>query len=102
MPEAADEADSEVSEADNATTEGQEARPRSRWQRRRAAARARREAERQARLTEGAPESGSAANPPLDIAALLPDLPPRRPSPNPQESLTEPEARAEEDRELPS
>ena len=52
---------------------------RSRWQRRRAAMRARRETERQARAAgEGAPESGDTANPPLDIATLLPDLPPRR------------------------
>jgi hypothetical protein len=47
--------------------------PRSRWQRRRAAARARREAERKAKAAtnpDGTPAS-------VDIAALLPDLPPR-------------------------
>jgi len=61
---------------------------RSRWQRRRAAARARRDAEREAKLAEGAPETGSAANPPVDIATLLPGLPPRR-TPAPAETVTE-------------
>jgi len=56
--------------------EGAPAR-RSRWQRRRAAARARRDAERAAKLA-GAPESGDAADPSVDIATLLPGLPPRR------------------------
>ena len=51
---------------------------RSRWQRRRAAARARRDAEREAKLAGGAPDAGGAADPPLDIATLLPGLPPRR------------------------
>ena len=51
---------------------------RSRWQRRRAAARARRDAEREAKLAGAAPETGDAAAPPLDIATLLPGLPPRR------------------------
>ena len=62
--------------------EGGENRPRSRWQRRRAAARARRDAERAAQAEGGTPEHGNAANPPLDIAAILPDLPPRRRSPD--------------------
>lgn len=51
--------------------------PRSRWQRRRAAMRARREAERLARAG-AAPEGEGAGSSPADIAALLPDLPPRR------------------------
>ena len=51
---------------------------RSRWQRRRAAARARRDAEREAKLAGGTPEAGGAAAPPVDIATLLPGLPPRR------------------------
>ena len=61
---------------------------RSRWQRRRAAARARRDAEREAKLAGGTSESGEAADPPLDIAALLPGLPPRR-TPAPTSTTTE-------------
>ncbi len=52
--------------------------PRSRWARRRAAARARREAERLSAAGEGTSDGGNAANPPLDISVLMPDLPPRR------------------------
>ncbi len=51
---------------------------RSRWQRRRAAARARRDADRAAKLAEGNPDAGSTPDAPLDMAALLPGLPPRR------------------------
>lgn len=51
--------------------------PRSRWQRRRAAMRARREAERLARAG-GTPDGGDSASSSVDIAALLPNLPPRR------------------------
>ncbi len=57
---------------------------RSRWQRRRAATRARRDAERAAKLAETAPADGSASPaPPVDIATLLPGLPPRRTPPPP-------------------
>ena len=59
--------------------EGDEAAParRSRWQRRRAALRAKRDAERAAKAAEASPDSSRAA-PPLDMATLLPGLPPRR------------------------
>ncbi|MEO7719445.1 MAG: hypothetical protein ABIY70_24855 [Capsulimonas sp.] len=57
------------------TDEDAPAAPRSRWQRRRAAARARREAERAAKPAEG---SDGAPAAPLDIASVLPGLPPRR------------------------
>ena len=50
---------------------------RSRWQRRRAAIRARKEAERQAQLAGGTPDEAQPA-PPVDMATLLPGLPPRR------------------------
>ena len=85
----------EAGEAEDAPAEGEDAenRPRSRWQRRRAAARARRDAERAAQAEGGAPEHGNAANPPLDIAAILPDLPPRRRSPD---AAIESEASADE------
>jgi len=64
------------------TDEDAPAAPRSRWQRRRAAARARREAERAAKPAEGA--DGNAAAP-VDIASVLPGLPPRRmPTPKPE------------------
>ena len=55
---------------------------RSRWQRRRAATRARRDAERAAKLTE-APTDGTPPAPPVDIATLMPGLPPRRTPPPP-------------------
>ncbi len=88
-----DEADADGSGGETAEgEEGGEGVParRSRWQRRRAAARARRDAERAAKHAVGAPESGDAANPPVDIATLLPGLPPRRapaPAPIPDEFL---------------
>jgi hypothetical protein len=66
----------EESESEETTTE-EPTRPRSRWQRRRAAARARRDAERSAQAQAiGTAETGL-PNPPVDISALLPDLPPR-------------------------
>ncbi len=76
-----DEADTDAPSGETAEgEEGEDGTParRSRWQRRRAAARARRDAERAAKLAAGAPESGSADDPPVDIATLLPGLPPRR------------------------
>ncbi|BDI31110.1 hypothetical protein CCAX7_31610 [Capsulimonas corticalis] len=57
------------------TDEDAPAAPRSRWQRRRAAARARREAERAAKPAEGADGTPAA---PMDMATVLPGLPPRR------------------------
>jgi len=55
---------------------------RSRWQRRRAATRARRDAERTAKLAESSPDGGTTQPAPVDIATLMPGLPPRRtPSP---------------------
>ena len=63
--------------ADSEDTEGVPAR-RSRWQRRRAATRARRDAERAAKLAETAPEGSADPSAPVDIATLLPGLPPRR------------------------
>jgi hypothetical protein len=63
---------------DGAQDEETPATPRSRWQRRRAAAKARREAERRTAHPDGPPDRGNAAAPPIDIAAILPDLPPRR------------------------
>ena len=57
---------------------------RSRWQRRRAATRARRDAERAAKLMETPEGDGSLPPaPPVDIATLLPGLPPRRTPPPP-------------------
>ena len=55
---------------------------RSRWQRRRAATRARRDAERAAKLAE-TPEGDAPPAPPVDIATLMPGLPPRRTPPPP-------------------
>jgi len=52
---------------------------RSRWQRRRAATRARRDAERTAKLTET--PDGAIPSMPVDIATLMPGLPPRRTPP---------------------
>ena len=54
---------------------------RSRWQRRRAATRARRDAERAAKLAEGSPDGSAAPPAPVDIATLMPGLPPRRTPP---------------------
>ena len=88
-------ADEAADEAEGTPDEGAEARPRSRWQRRRAAARARRDAERQARQPEGTPPAAGTDAPPVDIATLLPDLPPRRRSPEP---AAPPEHQGEEDR----
>ena len=98
MPEEEGSEEAPEEEADT-TAEASDARPRSRWQRRRAAARARRDAEREARVAEGAPGTGSAANAPLDISALLPDLPPRLKAPEP---TAEAQTQSEEDGELPS
>lgn len=67
----------EASDEGSADSEATPA-PRSRWQRRRAALRARREAERQARAEAGTADGGRAADAPVDLATLLPDLPPRR------------------------
>ena len=76
LPEGDDESDIPL------TDEDAPAAPRSRWQRRRAAARARREAERSAKPAEGADGAPIA---PMDIASVLPGLPPRRmPTPAPQ------------------
>ena len=58
---------------------------RSRWQRRRASIRARKEAERQAQLAGTADPSG-VASPPVDMATLLPGLPPRRTLPSAAEA----------------
>ncbi len=55
---------------------------RSRWQRRRAATRARRDAERAAKLAES-PDGDASPAPPVDIATLMPGLPPRRTPPPP-------------------
>ncbi len=59
--------------------EGNDATParRSRWQRRRAALRAKRDAERAAKTAEGGTDDNAPA-PPVDMATLLPGLPPRR------------------------
>ncbi len=59
--------------------EGDEAAParRSRWQRRRAALRAKRDAERAAKTAETGTDGDTPA-PPVDMATLLPGLPPRR------------------------
>ena len=72
--------EAEPGEPGSESDEGGDGAParRSRWQRRRAAARARRDAEREAKLAAGAPESGDVASSPMDIATLLPGLPPRR------------------------
>jgi hypothetical protein len=79
----------ETSSEDGAETNGNEpatSARRSRWQRRRAAMRARRDAERQARAAgEGSAEGGTAGGTPIDIAALLPDLPPRLKGPDAEE-----------------
>ena len=76
-PADGDEADEPAEGEEGGDSAGAPAR-RSRWQRRRAAARARRDAEREAKLAGGTSESGESADPPLDIATLLPGLPPRR------------------------
>lgn len=69
--------------------------PRSRWQRRRAAARARRDAERKAKAA--ASGDGNAA--PVDIATLLPDLPPRLPRPegHSENGAPEPDSAGDDD-----
>jgi len=77
-PADTDDVDSAADAEEGAGDAGAPAR-RSRWQRRRAAARARRDAEREVKPAGGAPETGESADPPLDIATLLPGLPPRRP-----------------------
>ena len=82
--DAADEDDPTSCEPAADGTEATEPSRRSRWQRRRAALRARKEAERAARLSEAAPDQSNAANPPLDMDALLPGLPPRRLPPPPR------------------
>lgn len=73
--------DSGVLAAEDAegAAEGDDAAParRSRWQRRRAALRAKRDAERAAKTAEGGTEDETPA-PPVDMATLLPGLPPRR------------------------
>ncbi len=56
---------------------------RSRWQRRRAATRARRDAERAATLAAETSPDGTPPAPPVDIATLMPGLPPRRTPPPP-------------------
>lgn len=71
--EPGDYADGDGPPAESSLDEAGATQPRSRWQRRRAAARARRDAERKAKAS-GAGDGSTSA---VDIASLLPDLPPR-------------------------
>ena len=69
--------ESAAEDAEGAETDEATPARRSRWQRRRAALRAKRDAERAAKTAEGSTEDGTPA-PPVDMATLLPGLPPRR------------------------
>ena len=81
--------DDEVDSPENQPAEGEEAGDpdapsrRSRWQRRRAATRARRDADRAAKLETSTDGSDVPPPPPVDIATLMPGLPPRRTPPPP-------------------
>ena len=79
---------SETAEGEDTDPEGAPTR-RSRWQRRRAATRARRDAERAAKLAESSPADGTPPAAPVDIATLLPGLPPRRLSPPASERVAD-------------
>ncbi len=76
--EAEDSGESAAEDAEGAA-DGDDAAParRSRWQRRRAALRAKRDAERAAKTAESGTD-GETPAPPVDMATLLPGLPPRR------------------------
>ncbi len=84
---------SSPTEADGGEGEGEgDGAPsrRSRWQRRRAATRARRDAERAAKLAETAPaDSSLPPAPPVDMATLMPGLPPRRTPAPPAERVAD-------------
>ena len=86
LPDETDDEDADGLEGSDSADESAESNDpnaptrRSRWQRRRAAARARRDADRLAKQTAGdsTTDPDTASTPPVDMATLLPGLPPRR------------------------